>query len=125
MSGQYLYKNEFLGNGPGQIPMTAGQWDILVRLGELPGPDHGELYSRDTIDAVIKKIGPIAMSGWGEMSAWCQNAVGRHSRSQADIFSDNLAKLEAAERLDQERADDAFNKKVEAHVARMLREGRL
>jgi len=125
MSSQYLYKNEFLGDGPGQIPMAAGQWDILVRLGELPGPDQGELYSRDTIDAVVRKLGWVVMSGGAAMSDWCRDAVGRHSRSQADIFSDTLAALEKAERLDAEEAEVAFNKKVEAHIAKMRREGKI
>ena len=104
MSGQHITKNEFLGDGPGQIPMAGIQWDTLVDLGELPRPDHRGFYPVAVIEAVKEKIGPIAMSGWGETSAWCQNAVGRHCRSQADIFSDTLAKLGEARRRDEEAA---------------------
>ena len=105
--------------------MAGIQWDTLVDLGELPRPDHGELYSRDTIDGVIKKLGWVVMSGGAAMLDWCRDAVGRHSRSQADIFSDTLAKLGEARRLDQERADAEFNKRVEVHVAKLRRAGKL
>ena len=126
MSGQYLAKNEFLGNGPGQIPMPAGQWDTLVSLGEMPKPDRSDgLYSRATVEAAKEKIGWFAMADAGAMQDFCKNAVGRHCKPQGSLFQESLARLKEAERLDQEKAEAAFNKKVDERIAQMKASGRL
>jgi len=111
-----------------EIPDNGLVWWSYVKQGILPKPDvEPNYYREETIARLSKTAGIRAMSSQSEFGEWCRQELFKRNppKSQGECFQNTLAALERAKRLDQETADDEFNKRVEAHVAKMLRDGRL
>ena len=116
---EYLRPRDFLGNGPGQIALPEGQWNTLVRLGALPGPDHGELYSQAVIEAAKQKIGPRNFGHPVLAMDWAKDAVGRCCRTDAAVEAEIRQKIVEGDRLraeEQARREEAIQKLMSGGV---------